>query len=127
MDMKALELDPEGLQALSLELTGKLGEVLAGSGSLSAQDQSHGWRRYQVLRYYCGSASFARLVKLQIVVGGTVRHTITPRGGDDELYLEGLVPDGQPLELRIVRAPGVEPAALPSPFPDVDVCLEIHG
>lgn len=122
-----VDLDPRELNPLSLTLTGKLGEVLLGSGSLEAEDISRGWRRYQLLRYFCGSDAYARLVRLQLIVSDEVRQTITPKGASDELYLDGLVPEGAPLKIRIVRDPLTNPLALPNPFPDIDVRFEVFG
>ncbi|MDP1832634.1 MAG: hypothetical protein Q8K67_11290 [Geothrix sp.] len=125
--MRLVDIDPAELNPLSLALVGKLGDVLTGAGFIEAVDESRGWRRYQLLRYFCGSDAFARLVRLQIIVAGEVRQTITPKGAADELYLEGLVSPGQPLTLRIVRDPLTSAVVLPNPFPDVDVRFEVFG
>jgi hypothetical protein len=122
-----VDLDHQALNPLSLALVGKLGDILTGSGAIELEDQTRGWRRHQVLRYFCGSDAYARLVRLQVFVAGQIRYTITPAGATDELYLEGLVPEGAPLKLRIIRDPMTNPAALPSPFPDVDVRFEVFG
>jgi hypothetical protein len=122
-----VDLDPQALNPLSLALVGKLGDILTGSGAIETEDKTRGWRRHQVLRYFCGSNAYARLVRLQVLVADQIRYTITPAGATDELYLEGLVPEGAPLKLRIIRDPMTNPAALPSPFPDVDVRFEVFG
>lgn len=122
-----VDLDPRELNPLSLALVGKLGTVLVGSGSIETEDKTRGWRRHQLLRYFCGSDAFARLVRLQILVADEIRYTITPKGASDELYLDGLVPEGAPLKLRLVRDPLTDPAALPNPFPDIDVRFEVFG
>lgn len=124
---RILDIDPRDLNPLSLALVGKLGEVLVGSGMIEAQDQSRGWRRYQLLRYSCGSLAYARLVRLQLIVAGEIRYTITPKGAEDELYLDGFVPPGEPLTVRIIRDPLTSVAALPAPFPDIDVRFEVFG
>lgn len=90
--MRLVDIDPRELNPLSLALVGKLGTVLVAAGSIEAQDETRGWRRYQMLRYFCGSLAYARLVRLQIIVSGEVRYTITPKGAEDELYLDGLGP-----------------------------------
>ena len=125
--MRLVDIDPAELNPLSLALVGKLGQVMTGAGFIEKTDETRGWRRYQLLRYFCGSEAWARLVRLQLIVAGEVRQTITPKGGEDELYLEGLVPPGAPLTIRIVRDPMTQVAALPNPFPDVDVRFEIFG
>lgn len=122
-----VDLDPRELNPLSLALVGKLGDVLAGAGQIQAEDATRGWRRHQVIRYFCGSDAYARLVRLQIVVADEVRYNITPKGAQDELYIDGLIPEGAPLTLRIVRDPLTDPAALPLPFPDIDVRFEVFG
>ena len=122
-----VDLDPQVLNPLSLALVGKLGDILTGSGAIELEDQTRGWRRHQVLRYFCGSDAYARLVRLQVLVANQIRYTITPAGATDELYLDGLVPEGAPLKLRIIRDPLTNPAALPSPFPDIDIRFEVFG
>lgn len=125
--MRLVDIDPAELNPLSLALVGKMANVLTGAGFIEKADETRGWRRYQLLRYFCGSEAWARLVRLQLVVAGEVRQTITPKGAEDELYLDGLVPPGAPLTIRIVRDPMTQPAALPNPFPDVDVRFEVFG
>lgn len=125
--MRLVDIDPAELNPLSLALVGKMANVLTGAGFIEKADETRGWRRYQLLRYFCGSEAWARLVRLQLVVAGEVRQTITPKGAEDELYLDGLVPPGSPLTIRIVRDPMTQPAALPNPFPDVDVRFEVFG
>ena len=122
-----VDVDPKRLNPLSLAVVGKLGDILTGSGALELEDTTRGWRRHQVLRYFCGSDAYARLVRLQVLVANQIRYTITPAGATDELYLDGLVPEGAPLKLRIIRDPLTNPAALPSPFPDIDVRFEVFG
>lgn len=122
-----VDLDPRELNPLSLALIGKLGDVLVGGGSIEAEDSSRGWRRHQLFRYFCGSDAYARLVRLQVMVADEIRYTITPSGASDELYLDGLVPEGAPIKLRIIRDPLTDPAALPTPFPDIDVRFEVFG
>lgn len=125
--MRLVDVDPRELNPLSLALVGKLGDVLLVSGLIEKQDESRGWRRYQLLRYFCGSLAYARLVRLQILVAGEVRYTITPKGAEDELYLDGLVPPGEPLTLRIIRDPLTSVLALPAEFPDIDIRFEVFG
>lgn len=122
-----VDVDPKTLNPLFLELTGKLAEVLTGSGYLSTTDRSRGWRRYQVIRYFCGDDTFARLVRIELIVSGELRYRITPASGTDTISLDGLIPEGAQLELRLTRAPQVAIAALPSPLPDVDLRLEVFG
>lgn len=125
--MRLVDIDPRELNPLSLALVGKLGNVLTVAGLIETQDEARGWRRYQMLRYFCGSLAYARIVRLQILVAGEVRYTITPKGAEDELYLDGLIPPGAPLTLRIIRDPLTSVAALPVPFPDIDVRFEVFG
>ena len=122
-----VDVDPKRLNPLSLAVVGKLGDILTGSGALELEDTTRGWRRHQVLRYFCGSDAYARLVRLQVLVANQIRYTITPKASTDEIYLDGLIPEGAPLKLRIIRDPLTNPAALPSPFPDVDVRFEVFG
>lgn len=119
------DLPPSRIGALSLELTGALGEVLLTRGYLEAVDERPVWRRVQLLRYACGEDLFARLVRL-VVETSTGRRVITPRSGNDELYLEIWAEPRERLVVRLERG-DVEVAALPSPFPDINVRLEVHG
>lgn len=66
-------------------------------------------------------------MRLQVVVADEIRYNITPKGAQDEIYIDGLIPEGAPLTLRIVRDPLTNPAALPANFPDVDVRFEVFG
>ncbi len=122
-----VDVDPKRLNPLSLAVVGKLGDILTGSGALELEDNTRGWRRHQVLRYFCGSDAYARLVRLQVLVANQIRYTITPKAATDEIYLDGLIPEGAPLKLRIIRDPLTDPTALPSPFPDIDVRFEVFG
>jgi len=124
--VRLVEIDPRDLNPLSLVLVGKLGTVMA-NGQIEAKDESRGWRRYQLLRYFCGSEVYSRAVRLQIAVAGEIRYTMTPKGPVDELYLDGLVWEGAPLVIRILRDPETNPAMLPNPFPDADVRFEVFG
>lgn len=126
MNPRLVDIDPRALSPLSLELVGSLGEVLAGSGAIQAIDSARGWRRLQVVRYFCDSA-YARLVRLVLSTPSGGEHRWTPRSGNDELYLERLIPEGEPFTLRIERASGVDVQALPTPFPAVDVRFEALG
>jgi hypothetical protein len=118
-----IDVNPSQLGALSIELVGKLGDVLS-KGYLEQIDERPIWRRIQLLRYACNS-SYARLVRLVIETASGTRR-ITPRGPDDELYLDLLIPPRERLRVRLERGP-VEPLGLPSPFPDTDVRFEVHG
>ena len=126
MEPRLVDLDPRALSPLNLELVGSLGEVLAGRGFIEATDTARGWRRLQVVRYFCDSA-YARLVRLILSTPSGGEHRWTPRSGNDELYLERLIPEGEPFTIRIERASGVAVAALPNPFPAVDVRFEAIG
>ena len=122
-----VDVNPSQLNPLFLELTGKMGDLLTGRGYLSATDRTRGWRRHQLLRYFCGDDTWARLVRIRLLVSGELRYSITPKSGADEVYLDGLVPEGAAVEIQLARAPEVELAGLPNPFPDVDVRLEVFG
>ncbi|HZU53211.1 MAG TPA: hypothetical protein VFF77_04920 [Holophagaceae bacterium] len=122
-----VDVDPKALNPLFLELTGKLVDVLTGQGYIVATDRTRGWRRHQLFRFFCGDDTFARLVRIEVVVSGETRYRITPKGGEDEIQLDGLIPEGAAFEIRLVRAPQLVIAALPSPMPDVDLRLEAFG
>lgn len=115
-----------GVTPLSLVLVGRLSEVLA-NGQLTATDTSRGARRHQVIRYFCGSQVYARVVRIQLVVNGDVRYTITPKGPVDELYLDGTVPEGAAIDVRLIRDPDTDPSLFPVPFPEADVRVEVFG
>lgn len=122
-----VDVDPKQLNPLFLEVTGKLADVLRGQGYLSAKDRTRGIRRHQLFRYFCGDDTFARLVRVEVLVSGQTRYKITPKSGADEVYLDGLIAEGDELEIRITRAPQVVPAGLPDPLPDIDLRLEVFG
>ena len=120
-----VDINPTDLGALSLELVGKLGDVLVSKGFLELMDERPVWRRIQLLRYACGDEAFARLVRLVIETPNGVRR-ITPKGGIDELYLDVLVPPRDRLKVRLERG-DVDAGALPAPFPPIDVRFEVIG
>ena len=122
-----VDVDPGQLNPLYLELTGKVGDVLTDVGYVSTTDRTRGWRRHQLFRYFCGDDTWARLVRIQVLVSGQMRYQITPKSGADEIYLDGLIEEGASLEIRLVRGPQVAIGALPSPFPDVHLRLEVFG
>lgn len=115
-----------GATPLSLSLAGRLSEVLS-KGQLTSTDTSRGTRRYQVIRYFCGSQVYARVVRIQLVVNSEVRYTITPKGPMDEIYLDGTVPEGASVDVRLVRDPDTDPSVFPVPFPEADVRVEVFG
>jgi hypothetical protein len=123
--MGLVDIQPSELGALSLELVGTLGDVLVNRGYLELVDERPVWRRIQLLRYACGDEAFARLPRLVLETPSGKRR-ITPRSGTDELYLDILVEPRQRLVVRLERG-DTDPAALPSPFPDVDVRFEVIG
>lgn len=120
-------LQPADLQPLSLALVGKLGEVLRGSGYLRKEAELGAYGRVQLIRYFCGSDAYARLVRIRIQVPGQQDWVITPRGSEDEIYLERWVPKGKRLVIGLERGVDVDARALPDPFPDIDVRLEVMG
>ncbi|HEX9081462.1 MAG TPA: hypothetical protein VF768_04230 [Holophagaceae bacterium] len=122
-----VDVDPRELNPLSLALVGKLGDILTVSGAIEVEDTTRGMRRHQLFRYYCGSDAYARMVRLQVLVADQIRYTITPKSANDEFYLDGLISEGDPFKLRISRDLMTDPAALPNPFPDVDVRFEAFG
>ncbi|HJV39996.1 MAG TPA: hypothetical protein VJ549_00525 [Geothrix sp.] len=118
--------EPEDYNPLSLVLVGRLSTVL-NYGQIEAVDESRGRRRYQLIRYFCGSEVYARIIRIQIVVSGEVRYTITPQGPKDELKLEGFAREGASIAVRVIRDPDTDPAVFPVPFPDADVRVEVFG
>lgn len=125
MQGSLVDINPADLGALSLELVGKLGDVLVSRGFIELLDERPVWRRIQLLRYACGDEAFARLVRLIVETPSGVRK-ITPRSGNDELYLDVLIPPKERLRVRLERG-DVDVAALPSPFPPIDVRFEVIG
>ena len=120
-------LQPADLQPLSMTLTGKLGTVLAGAGYLEREADLGAACRIQLIRYFCGSDAYARLVRIRISVPGQQDWLITPRNSEDEIYLERWVPKGKRVKVMLERGSDVSAAVLPNPFPDVDVRLEVMG
>ncbi|WP_257303397.1 hypothetical protein [Geothrix campi] len=114
------------LNPLSVSLVGRVATVMS-NGRIEARDESRGWRKYQLIRYFCGSDAYARIMRIQIEVAGEIRYNITPKGPVDELYIEGLVKEGAPLVVRVVRDPNTDPSVFPVPFPDADVRVEVFG
>lgn len=120
-------LQPADLQPVSLVLLGKLGDVLLGSGRIQKEADQGAYSRVQLIRYFCGSDAYARLVRIRIQVPGQQDWVITPKGSEDEIYLERWVPKGKRLVISLERGVEVAAAALPNPFPEVDVRLEVFG
>lgn len=120
-------IQPTEQQPLSMALPGKLGAILTGAGSIQQEADLGAACRIQVIRYFCGSDAFARLVRIRITVPGQQDWIITPRGAEDEIYLERWVPKGKRVTIKLERALDVSAAVLPDPFPDVDVRLEVLG
>lgn len=120
-------LQPDDQQPLSLVLVGKLKDVLVGSGYLQKEADLGAACRVQLIRYFCGSDPYARFLRIRISVPGQQDWLITPKGADDEIYLERWVPKGKRVTIRLERSTDVSAATLPNPFPDLDVRLEVMG
>ncbi len=118
---------PADLQPLSLALVGKLEGVLQGSGYLREEASLGAHCRIQLIRYFCGSDAYARLVRIRIQVPGQQDWVITPKGAEDEIYLERWVERGKRVTISLERGVDVQAAALPNPLPDIDVRLEVLG
>ncbi len=120
-------LQPADLQPVSMVLLGKLADVLLGAGAIRKESDLGSYGRVQLIRYFCGSDAYARLVRIRIQVPGQQDWLITPKGSEDEIYLERWVPKGKRLVISLERGVEVAAAALPNPFPPVDVRLEVFG
>ena len=120
-------LKPTDQQPLCMALTGKLAAVLTGAGYLKQEADLGAACRIQLLRYFCGSDAYARLVRIRISVPEQQDWIITPRSAEDEIYLERWIPMGKRVTAQLERAIDASAASLPDPFPDVDVRLEVMG
>lgn len=111
---------------LCLELYGSLAEVLLRRGYLEAYDERPVPRRVQFVRYACGDARLARLCRIELETDKGKR-SFLPLDSSESLNLCFDVEAGERLTARLIRGRNVDPAALPEPFPDVFIALEVIG
>lgn len=114
------------MNPVSLEIYGSLADVLVRRGFLEAFDERPIPRRVQFVRYGCGEPALARLVRIELETSKGKR-AFTPQDASDELNLIFDLAPGERLTARIIRGTHVDPAALPEPFPEAFVSLEVIG
>lgn len=111
---------------LCLTLSGALSDVLLVRGYLEAINEDPQARRVQFVRYFCGDARLARLVRIELETS-TGKRSWTPIEMAESLQLEFDLAPGERLTARLIRSEAVDTDALPEPFPSCFVRLEVIG
>lgn len=115
-----------GFYPLTLTMNASLREVLLDRGWVETHDERPVPRRVQFVRYACGSARLARLVRIELETPKGKR-SWTPEDERETINLVFDLEPGERLTARLIRGTTVDPNALDDPFPEAFISLEVIG